>query len=187
MNLGGKRMSQAIKSAAIAVCALGFGALAAGNARAGQASPLGTLQVPRFTGRGAAECRSARSDFLGKTPRRLASATDAAAVDPASASARSLQLHGDAAALRLDLHQVPTIDVLAALHSAFHLEVQTAIALNAPLSGTYTGSLAQVVARVLDGYDYVIRRDSATLEASVFGKAGTRAVADPGLIPLRQR
>lgn len=184
----GKRMSQAVKSAAVAAVTIALGGLAVTAVQARQGASASQQRPPFIIAPGPAQCRSSGPCFPGKTFRHLAAASAPATFSPAAAaSARSLRLQGDAAALRLDLHQVPTTDVLAALHTAFHVEYHATVALNEPLTGTYAGSLAQVVARVLDGYDYVIRQDSSSLDASIFGKAGARAVADPGMIPLRQR
>jgi hypothetical protein len=180
-------MNRRLKSAVAFMCAfapVGFTqAVRAEEATA----PAASLQPPpncAFTG--SAECQSSSSSDPRETSRALLlPANDAAASKPESAD--PLQLQGDAAALRLDLHQTTIADVLSALRAAFHIKYRFSIPLNERLTGTYAGSLQYVIARVLNGYNYVIKQDSATLDLLILGKVGERSVANPGLIPLRQR
>ena len=66
-------------------------------------------------------------------------------------------LQGDATAVRLEVTQATVGEILAALHERYNVHHRTALALDRPLTGTYSGSLSRVIARVLDGYDYVAR------------------------------
>lgn len=54
----------------------------------------------------------------------------------------------------------------------FQRKVHTTIRLDAPANATYAGSFRQVVSRLLDDYDYVIRKDRDTTEIFVFGTRG---------------
>jgi hypothetical protein len=97
----------------------------------------------------------------------------------------SLYVHGDAAALRLDVRQTTITGVLSALGAAFNIRYRSSIALDEVLNGTYTGSLGRVVSQVLDGHNYVIKQEKTELTVLIFGKAGEQAVAAPA--PRRVR
>jgi hypothetical protein len=106
----------------------------------------------------------------------------------------SVRVRGDAAAVRLDARHATIADVLAALNTSFDMSYSSWIALDEEVNGTYTGSLRRVIARLLDGYNYVIKQDNAKLDIIVLDKRGERAVpvaapaapADP-FHPLRER
>ncbi len=51
--------------------------------------------------------------------------------------------------------------------------------LDGPVSGTYRGSPQQVLARLLDGYNYVVKKEAGPLEVLVLGRRGDRAIAAP--------
>lgn len=73
-------------------------------------------------------------------------------------SARAeILLQGDAAAVRIEVTQATVGEILAALRERYNVHHRTTIALDRPLTGTYAGPLPRVLARVLDGYDYVAR------------------------------
>jgi hypothetical protein len=106
----------------------------------------------------------------------------------------SLRVQGDAAAMRLEARQVRIKAVLAALAAALNFSCRFPIALDDVINGTYSGSLRQVLSRVLEGYDYAIRHDSSKLEVIIIGKSGVRGVvpvATAMLVnpyhPLRER
>jgi hypothetical protein len=100
------------------------------------------------------------------------SALLAAATSPAGAQVR---VEGSIAALRIEATRVPLADVLAAL-AALNVQYRTAVALQTEISGSYAGPFAQVIARLLDGYNYVLRSDRDAIEVLVIGRRGERAV-----------
>jgi hypothetical protein len=182
-------MNRLFKSAVVFICTLPQGGLTvkAVHAQETSAPPASLRPTPNcsFTGPGKCPSSPSPSGASRETSRPLSPANDAAAFNPENAE--PLQLQGDAAALRLDLHQTTITDVLSTLRATFHVKYRSLIALNEPLNGTYAGTLERVIARVLNGYNYVIKHDSATLDVVIFGKVGEHAVANPGLIPLHQR
>lgn len=180
-------MNRVFQSARSLLCALTVGAFAVKAVCAQEpAATTASLQpATNCVSPRSAECPSWPSGYARERSRPLSRAEDVAA--PNAAGVEPLRLRGDAAALRLDLHQTTIADVLSALHAAFHINYRASIALDEPVNGTYAGSLERVIARVLNGYDYVIRQDNAKLDVIILGKAGERAVANPGLIPLHQR
>jgi hypothetical protein len=56
---------------------------------------------------------------------------------------------------------------------------RTAIPLDAAASATYSGSFGQVIARLLNGYNYVIKTDQETTEIVVSGRRGEVAIPPP--------
>ena len=176
-------MNPLFKSAGTFLCALTVAAFAIKAVRAQQAEAPAASPMPDCASVRPADCSSS-NDYSKSSP-AFSPADDGPGSN--SESAEPLQLQGSPAALRLDLHRTTIINVLSALRAAFHFHYQASVALDEPLNGTYAGSLEDVIARVLNGYNYVIEQDNAKFDLIIFGKAGGRAVADPGLIPLRQR
>ncbi len=85
-------------------------------------------------------------------------------------------VEGDAAALRVYARESQVAEVLSAL-GRMQVRVRTSIALDKVVSGTYSGSLRQVLARVLEGYNYVIKPVDTAAEVVVIGVRGERAIA----------
>ena len=79
-------------------------------------------------------------------------------------------------AIRITTNQDTIADVLSAFAASFNIKYRTAVPLTAASSGTYSGSFGQVVARLLDGYSYVIKKDQDTTEIVVFGQRGEAAI-----------
>jgi hypothetical protein len=94
---------------------------------------------------------------------------------PATAGAE-VRIEGNAAAVRVSTSQDTIADVLSALGAAFKLRYRTAVPLNATISLTYSGSLRQVIARILDGYNYLVNVDQETTEVIVLGSRGQIAI-----------
>jgi hypothetical protein len=104
----------------------------------------------------------------------LFAALTTAAPLPAQAEVR---VAGTPAAVRVVAERDQVTDVLAAMATAFNLRYRASIPLERAISGTYAGSLKDVLARVLDGYSYVIRHAGEATDIIIFGRSGTEAVA----------
>jgi hypothetical protein len=103
------------------------------------------------------------------------------------APAASLQLNGDSASVRLKTRRTSVANALAALGAAYHVTIRSAVMLDELREGTYTGSLRYVIARLLDGYNYVIEEDgAATLDVLVVGKSDGKATPAPTMPVVRQ-
>jgi len=87
-------------------------------------------------------------------------------------------VEGTAEALRVETSDSPIQEVLAALRDALNLEYRTSIQLDQTINGTYRGSLQRVLARVLDGYDFILKNSSEKVELVVLGRKGF-AVGNP--------
>jgi hypothetical protein len=95
----------------------------------------------------------------------------------------SLRIKGDVAALHVEVRQTTIADVLSALAVRYHASVS----LDEVIEGTYAGSLAHVVSRVLDGYNYATKQSAPNFEVIIFGRRGESAVPAPIIIPVRRR
>jgi hypothetical protein len=109
--------------------------------------------------------------------RRLLGAVTALACSLATAASAEVHVEGNLSALRLTASGDALSDVLAAFGTLLPVKYRTSVPLNVEINGAYSGSLSQVVSRLLDGYNYVIKQDSALTEIIVFGKRGEAAEA----------
>lgn len=94
-----------------------------------------------------------------------------------------VHIDGTPAAIRITTNQNSIADVLAALSATFKISYQTSICLAAPAAATYAGSFGQVVARLLDGYNYIVKNDGETAEIVIFGKRGDAPIVAPSSTP----
>ncbi len=91
---------------------------------------------------------------------------------PTIASAE-VHVEGSPAVVRVSTSRDTISDVLSALAATFDVRHRTAIPLDAAADATYSGSLQQVISRLLDGYNYMVKTDdSKTTEIVVFGTRG---------------
>ena len=118
---------------------------------------------------------------MGKC-RYMFAAVAALAYGFATPASAEVQVEADLTALRVTTRGDTLSDVLSAFGSPFHVKYRTAVPLNAEINGAYSGSFSQVVSRLLDGYNYVIRKDQDLTEIIVFGKTGE--VAMPPKVPV---
>ena len=95
-------------------------------------------------------------------------------ITPANADIR---VDGDLKALQLRATGDSLADVLARIDTLFAVKVRSAVPLTSEVRGSYSGSLSQVMARLLNGYNYVIKIDRDLTEILVFGRAGEAAIA----------
>ena len=83
--------------------------------------------------------------------------TASALLFSAQAGRAEILVQGDATDVRLEATQAPVDEILVALGKTYNVRYRTTIALDRPITGTYSGPLSRVIARVLEGYDYVAR------------------------------
>jgi hypothetical protein len=95
----------------------------------------------------------------------------------ATRASAEVRVEGNLSALRVTASGDALADVLSAFGTQFPLKYRTAVPLNAEMNGAYSGSFSQVVARLLDGYNYVIKKDQELTEIIIFGKRGEVMVA----------
>jgi hypothetical protein len=102
---------------------------------------------------------------------------------PATAFA-SAQVSGSQQAVSVDARNSSVKEVLSALSQKFKLQFQATANLDRPVSGTYQGSLQHVVARLLEGYNFVIRTNDGALEITVLGTQNGTTVAGAQSTPV---
>ena len=99
----------------------------------------------------------------------------------ATAACAEVYVEGSPTAVRVTTSQDAIADVLSAFAATFNVQYRTAIPLDASARKMYSGSFAQVVSRLLDGYNYVIKNDQGTIEVVVFGKRGEVVIPPPAI------
>jgi hypothetical protein len=90
-------------------------------------------------------------------------------------------LEGSAASVRLEVTQASVDEILAALGKGYNVRYRTAIALDRQLTGSYSGPLARVIARVLEGYDYVARVSPDAVDIPYIRTRGSAAPASTAM------
>jgi hypothetical protein len=81
-----------------------------------------------------------------------------------------VHVEGTVAAVHVTTGKDAIPDVLSAFETLFNLRYRTSVPLSGNVSSEYSGSLAYVISRLLDGYDYVVAHDQGTIELVVWGK-----------------
>jgi hypothetical protein len=110
----------------------------------------------------------------------MAAAAALAAWIPATEAAADIKVDGNLRALQLSASGDSLADVLSRFGTAFAVKCRSAVPLQTVVRGSYSGSLSQVVARLLDGYNYMIRTERDETEIIVLGRAGEAAVVPKG-------
>ena len=97
----------------------------------------------------------------------------------ATAARAEVRIEGTPAALQVTTRQDAVADVLAALAANLDVKYRSAVPLDRAANAAYTGSLREVIARLLEGYNYVLRKEHDATEIVVFGRRGEAAVPPP--------
>jgi hypothetical protein len=85
---------------------------------------------------------------------------------PALAETR---VSGSPEAVTIDARDTSVEDILAALSRAFGMDYRSSIDLDKRLYGTYVGPLSQVVTRILQGYNFVLKNNNGSISVTVVG------------------
>jgi hypothetical protein len=131
---------------------------------------------------------------LGHRHRSLISSAAAAiavsfvwAMDPTLALAEA-QVSGKPDAVSVNAQNASVEEILVALANAFDVQFRSSADLEKRLTGTYQGSLQQVVTRVLAGYDFFVKSGEKGLEITLLGSGKTIAVVGaPSASKVAQR
>lgn len=97
---------------------------------------------------------------------------------PTTAGAE-VRIEGNVAAVRVSTSQDTIADVLSALGAAFKVRYRSAVPLSANADPTYSGSVREVIARLLDSYNYLVKVDQDTTEVIILGSRGQIAIPAP--------
>jgi hypothetical protein len=100
-----------------------------------------------------------------------------------------LSVAGAPTAIRLEAEDASLEEILLALQASFNLRYRTLAALDAPVSGTYRGPLAQVAAQLLERYDFVMKISAQTVDISVLrrhaeSEPASRPPQRPRVLPV---
>ena len=89
-----------------------------------------------------------------------------------------VSVQGTPEAVQVEAKNASIEEVLGALRDAFGLNHQSDIPLGRQVSGTYQGSLSDVLTRLLDGNSFVLKRSENTIQV-VITSAGSKPI--PGI------
>ena len=96
---------------------------------------------------------------------------------PVSATAR---VSGKAEDVTVEAQDSPIEEILALLNRDFNVQYRVPVNLNARVTGTYKGSLVEVVRSLLEGRNFVLQSNPGGLAVTVFGVANG-ATAQPNI------
>jgi hypothetical protein len=74
-------------------------------------------------------------------------------------------------------------EVLVSLSQAFGIRYETMVNLDTAVDGTYRGPLGDVLARILNGYNYVVSTRDGHTEVTIIDRVGSPATAVPPTPP----
>lgn len=89
------------------------------------------------------------------------------------------EVQGDTSAMRLSVENASTRDALQALSTSIGLKYSLPATVERTINGVYLGSLREVLARVLDGNNYVLKFSEEHVEVVVFAPTGPATSAPP--------
>jgi hypothetical protein len=73
--------------------------------------------------------------------------------------------------------------VLTAFGTSHKLRYRAAVPLDAAANAVYAGSLGEVLTRLLDGYNFIVKRDQDGIEVVVLGRRGDVAIPTAPVSP----
>lgn len=115
-----------------------------------------------------------RAPMSGRTTALLAGVM---AVGIAFAVRAEVKIEGTTSAVRVTTRNDAVADVLPALAAMFGFRYRTFVRLDAAANESYSGSLGEVIGRLLDGCSYVIKKDRDAFELVVVGGNGAPPAA----------
>src|ERR1035441_4620638 len=92
-----------------------------------------------------------------------------------------VRVQGPVEDIRLEARDATVEEILAALRARFELHYR-GTTLNRRVTANYEGPLRRILARVLDGYDYVVKTNGANIEVIVLSTGTPRQAVAP--VPL---
>lgn len=93
------------------------------------------------------------------------------------AIAGDVRVSGTVEKLVLHATDASLTDILSGLQVALHMRIRLSGSTGRYFTGTYKGSLRRLLARLLDGTDYVVNTVPEGLRIAIVGASGTRAVS----------
>lgn len=84
-----------------------------------------------------------------------------------------VSLTGEPNAVKIEAREASVEELLAALSKTYDVHYRVSTGLNRPISGSYAGSLLQVLVRVLQGYDFSIETSTNDVSITVYGSSSS--------------
>jgi hypothetical protein len=94
-------------------------------------------------------------------------------------SAAEVRVSGTPDRVVVQTSDAPMPEILTAMHTAFELEVTLKGTIAQKFSGMYSGSVRQVLGRLLTGENYVLRTTADGISIIALGKSASAAAAPP--------
>jgi len=129
------------------------------------------VRFPRYRG---SDANAARSIDFCQPVGICAVLAAALAMVPAPVLAAA-RVSGRVEAMTVEAQDSSIQEILALLNRDFNLQYRVPVDLSSRVTGTYKGSLAQVVRRLLDGRNFVVETNTGGLAVTVFGVNGDAA------------
>ena len=101
---------------------------------------------------------------------------------PSVTAMAAAQVSGSPQNVSVDAQNSSLKDILSALGKQFNIHYQSTANLDKQLSGTYEGSLRRVVARLLEGYNFIITTNQDMIEVTVLGTQSLQTGGAPSPI-----
>lgn len=118
-----------------------------------------------------------------RRPGAWAAVTLAAALAIARTPAMAeVKVSGNPDVVTIDAQNSSIGEILAALGREFKVQYRSSADLNRQVTGTYQGSVRQVVTRILDGYNFVVQSGPGGIDVTVLGT--TNAQTNNGAPPV---
>ena len=108
--------------------------------------------------------------------RCLLAALTCFACGAATTALAEVRVEGNLRDLRISISGDALSDVLSAFSTRLPVIYRTAVPLKREINGTYSGSFSQVISRLLDGYNYIIKNDQKLTEIIVLDERGEAPV-----------
>jgi hypothetical protein len=80
---------------------------------------------------------------------------------------------GEPNAIAIEAREASVEELLSALSETYDLHYTVSAGLDVPISGSYAGPLPQVLARVLQRYDFAIETSANGVSVAVYGASGS--------------
>ncbi len=89
----------------------------------------------------------------------------------------SARVSGSAQSVTVDAQNSSIKEILSVLTKQLNLQVRSSVDLDRQAAGTYQGSLPRVVARLLEGYNFIIKTNEQGIEVTVLGSQNDLSTA----------
>jgi len=109
---------------------------------------------------------------LAVVRRYLAAVTLSVLALGAAAAGAAVSVDVQSGGVVVDASSATVAEILTALGETADLHYRTSVDLGRTVSGTYKGTLQQVVSRLLEGYNFTLRVSDNRIEAVIIGLAG---------------